>query len=428
MAEVDGSQDKALIPEKKKKLEEFFHHIITNAPVDITNREIQDIQNAVFTMLEKIRTKVNSRGIFNIDRIVPGGSMNEKTAIWKFYMGDNYLEFDFLAVLKNAVKQSENQISRQFCQGCITIPKPPVELERLGQHYNRDEFSAESLKNKDVISNLFLIEINHCLTSSCDCLSLQCDKDDIGHYKISLRPSSVEHNHGCGECTVGMPTGTLHANTKIDINYDSKIDNPCKCSLIFQWTSKTKTLSAPDMLMLKRSQLLIVPIYVDFLPALEFLKPTSSLPRYEHDFFIVPKSCTVCPYIYNSTWRWRNSWCMAEICAIITELSDKHKRCYQIMKYLSEIFYKLPSYSTKTVVLRHHTTCSDTTDDCVDCVMRMYRDLLQGYETKVLLSYKSNLNINGKSDVSHIYMRNKCELLINKLCSVSVTESWETFI
>ena len=104
---------------------------------------------------------------------------------------------------------------------------------------------------------------------------------------------------------------------------------------------------------------------------------------------------------------------MAEIQAITHEMSDKHRRCYQIMKYLPDKFR--PNYHKKTVALRHHTTCSDTTDDCVDCVMKMFLDLL----------YQSNLNIIIELNLNKLY---DCEQYINKLCSVSVTDSWKNFL
>ena len=417
---------------QREKLEEFFHHITSTTPVDYTNQEIKDIQNAVSIMLERIRTRVNRAGIFNISRIVPSGSAVEKTSLWKFRNGNHYLEFDFLALLNNSIKECEKQTSQKHCQGCIEIVNPPLELKRIRQYYSREcEFSAETLKMRRVISNLFLIEINCCLTSSCYCLSLQCVTEDGGYYKISLRPSPVEHNHGCSECTVDMPTGTLHVNTEINIHQFSS--GPNKGSLIFQWISKTKSLSAPDELLLQKSQpISSLSIYVDFLPALESLKPTSPGAGDEHDFFIVPKSCNVSDDYGDS---WRKSWCMAEIHAFTQEMSDKDRRCYQIMKYLSERgrrFYTLPNYHIKTVVLRHHTTCSDTTDDCVDCVTRMFLDLRQAYTTNKLLSYQSNLNILVlkrlyADNMDGIYM-NRCESIINELCSVSDTDTWETFI
>ena len=138
-------------------------------------------------MLERIKKKVNSRGIFNISRIVPSGSGTEKTTILKFSDSDPYLELDFLAVFKNTIKQCKEQILLQHCEGCITIVNPPVEFEPLRQLYNReDEFSAETTKERHVISDLFLNEINQCLTSSCECLSIQCDKDRIGNYTIFI--------------------------------------------------------------------------------------------------------------------------------------------------------------------------------------------------------------------------------------------------
>ena len=283
-----------------------------------------------------------------------------------------------------------------------------------------------------MISDLFLNKINYCLTSSCDCLSLQYDKNQDGFYNILLRPSSLEHNHGCGECTVDMSTGTLHVNTEINIYQGSH--GPNHCSLIFQWISNTKTLSAFYTLLLQRPKpISSLPIYVDFLPALESLKPTSPGLEDEHDYFIVPKSCNVCydekPF-RSFRDRWRKSWCMAEIQAITLEMSEKHRRCYQIMKYLSEVIamYKLPNYHIKTVVLRHHTKCSNTTDDCVDCVMGMFRVLLRACKTKKLLLYQSNLNILiCRADKIPFY-KSRYELLIKKLFSVSVTDSWNTFI
>ena len=420
--------------EQREKLEKIFHHITSNAPVDYSNQEIKDIHNAVSIMMERIRTRVNRRGILNIDRIVPSGSAVEKTSLWKFSDENHYLEFDFLSILKNTIKQCEDQPSRQHCQGCITKVNPLVGLESLRLYYYREgKFSAETLKERRVISDLFFIEINHCLTSSCDCLSIQCDTDRCGdyhEYHISFRPSSVEHNRECGKCTVNMSTGTLHVNTKIDIYPRSS--GPNACSLIFQWISKIMTLSAPDKLLLQKPQpIYSLPIFIDFLPALESLEPTSPGAGDEHDFFIIPKNCNVCfaETFFN---RWRKSWCIAEIHAFTQDMSDKHKRCYQIMKYLSEMrwFDSSPNYHIKTVVLRHHATCSNTTDDCVDCVMRIYRDLLQAYKTKELLSYQSNLNILKRlyaDNMDGIYI-NRCESVINKLCSVSVTDTWETFL
>ena len=124
-------QPRELESEQRDKLEEFFHHITSNAPVDYSNEKIKDIQNAVSIMLKRIRTRVNKRGIFCAQ-----WKCCRTNSLWKSIAGDHYLEFDCLAVLKNTIKQCEEQSSRQHCQGCIAIVKPSVE-------YNRDEFCGE---------------------------------------------------------------------------------------------------------------------------------------------------------------------------------------------------------------------------------------------------------------------------------------------
>ena len=429
--------------EQREKLKQFFQHIIANTPVDFTNPEIQDIQTAMDTMLMRIKTRVNSRGIFKIAKIVRAGSMTEKTSLWKIKNSYHHLEFDFLSALENNVKHCKDQTAN--CPGCIKIVKTPVDKERLRQCYDEDDilnavlresyrsggsFSADTLESLEVINILFIKEINYCLTSSCDCLTFQC-KDKHLECEIYLRPSSAEHKHGCDECTVDMSTGTLHVNTEINVKHGTILPN--NCSLIFRWTSKAKSLSAPDKLLLQEPELLSsLPIIVDFLPVLEFLKPTPSGAGDEHDYFIVPKSCNVCvmdDYDDYDEYGWRKSWCLAEINAFTKNMSDKHRRCYQVIKFLSEQLSRLPNYHIKTVVLNHHTTCTDITDDCVDCVIGMLRELLQAYETKELLSYQSSLNIiNGEDDDYIDNLKSYCDLLIHRLCSVSATDTWQKFL
>ena len=261
----------------------------------------------------------------------------------------------------------------------------------MRQCYNR-----ELLKEKALISKLFLNEINYCLTSSCDYLTFQCEKDEDGIYEISLRPSSDQHTQGCDECTVRMPTGTLHVNSEINIDEDTVYPN--NCSLIFQWNSKVNRLSAPDKLLLQQPQpVSSLTIYVDFVPAQESLKPSTSGAGCEHDYLIVPKRCNVCEHVDYFNNKWRKSWCISELNAFTAEMSKKHIKCYQTMKFLSvtsahpNLPKTLPNYHIKTIVLRHHSTCTDTTDDCVDCVLKMFHDLLQAYKTGVLLVYQSNL-------------------------------------
>ena len=376
---------------QQRALTGIFQHIISNASVDFENNELQDIQKAVFIMLTRLKKRVNSRGIFTIANIVPTGSMEEKTSLWKF-LNYCYLEFDFLANLESSIKQCKSLFARNGC-GCIKIVNPPVKYKHLAQYYNREDgFDAETIKDKEVISDLFLKEINHCVTSSCDCLSLKWDIGRSGGYNISFQPESLEsQSHGCDACTVDMTSGTLSVNK--DITNDRA--SPNKCSLILLWTSKARSLLAPDELLLRKREITSLPIHVDFLPALESLKPTPCGVGDEHDYFVVPKGCNVCRTDdFGYQYKWRKSWCVRELNVFTTEMSEKHRRCVQIIKYLLEsCVASYRSYHLKTIVLSHHTSCIDTSIDCVNCVTEIIRDLAHAYNSKVLFLNQTNMNI-----------------------------------
>ena len=422
--------------EQKYKLNLFFKRIYSKASVDFSSAEIQDIQYAVYQLLERIKTKVNERGIFNIRRIVSSGRMAENTSIWKYDINadNHYLEFDFLADLRTRTCIAP-EINPNDCQACRKV-YPPVDFVQLGRLYgNTREYNARTPKDAALnISQLFLTEINCCLTSLCDCLSPLNTK--MNDNKILSRPaySESEHIAGCGVCTVDMPTGTLSVNTEIPIVQN--FDDPNGCSLIFLWTSKAESLSAPNKLLLHRPQRITsLPIYVDFLSALEALQPSTSffveVFRYfsasvgEHDYFVVPKQCNV-HQKYSENWR--KSFCMAELDAFTTKMSDKHKRCYQVMKYLLGMRWPCSNgYHIKSIVLQHHTKCSDTSNDYTECVFKMCLDLVQSYEAKKLLSYKANHNIFAQTQFKEP-LQAKCKQLLNEMLSVSSTDSWGDFV
>ena len=221
-----------------------------------------------------------------------------------------------------------------------------------------------------------------------------------------------------------MPTGTLSVNTCVSVGRD--------CSMILQWTSKAKNLSAPDKLLFSEpQQITSLPIYVDFLPALESLKPKASGAGdgYEHDYFIVPKTCNTCGLRDG----WRKSRCMAEINEFVKNASAKHRKCYQIIKYLNETgSLNLPSYHVKTVALHHSKTCSNTTDDCAECVMKIFEELRSAYELKQLNQFheaKINLLRRGEDEEYGGHERRSyIEKTMEILCSLSDTDTSETII
>ena len=162
---------------------------------------------------------------------------------------------------------------------------------------------------------------------------------------------------------------------------------------------------------------------MDFLPALEVIKaePDEAV----HDFFLVPKHCNVCDDnddVFRD-YNWRKSNCMAEIAYIINEMSKKHRKCYKIIKYfLSTVgIDNINCYYVKTVALNHSRECSDSSEGCAECVLKILTDLKQAYETKTLTSFhESGVNIFHWSleylDTTTIKFMQK---VIERLCSAT---------
>ena len=413
-----GCGRQQLKPEQKHRLEELFQHIVTNAAVDFDNQELKDIQAALNIMLERIMIQVNKQGFFKIARIVPGGSMVEKTSLWKFYdNGQNYLEFDFLAILENSQNYSEGKSGRRNCQGCISSGTQFV------------VFRGKTVTDKRQFSYLFLMTINHCLVSLCDCLNITTNeyKAIIDKYNYKpVGPTALDHIQGCDMCTVDMPTGTLQVNTEAYVETFYKFPRSNYCSLILRWNSKAMSLSAPNEPLQQFRLVSSLPIHVDFLPAIENMKPSQKGVGNEHAFFVVPKDCKACVlgHLYGT---WRKSWCVAEMNAFASNISENHRKCYQILKHLSERYTHIPNYHIKTVMLRHITKCSDARGNSVDCVLVMCGDILHAYETKKLLSFHSNLNIlNGVTHDEFISAKESCKELVDVLRSVSMADTLDT--
>ena len=425
-----------LRPQQKIKLNDFFDKIVFYDGIDFTNMEIRDIQTAVYRMLDRVLPRVNERGIFNIARIQPAGSMADKTSLRKYDRRNNhYIEFDFLAVMKDSIEyysriEEQNDVQKQHsCNACFPFVKTNalVDLKRLDKLYkSEDGYNAQTLEEIRVLSELFLREINYGLASSCDCFTVDFHKDKPPKisFMLGFKPVSSEYKHGCDKCSIVMPTGTISVNTLQRIGPGAYSTSPTVCSMILLWTSK----SADSDCLQKPHQLTRFPIYVDFLPALESLKPKLSGGGYEHNFFVVPKRCNLKP-LYDDGYMhgWRKSWCMAEINTFIQDASAKHTKCFQIIKFLISSFgNNISSYHVKTVALHHIIRCTDTGDDFVDCVMEMLEELLVAYEEGTLKQfYEPNVDILS-TFTRRYFAEESIKLIIENLRYVSDTDTWHT--
>ena len=377
-----------------KKANEILEELFTKASIDYSNPEILHIQTAVHTMVERIVTRVNERGRFKISRIVPCGSMAEQTAVLKFhYKNEMYTEFDFLANLD----YSPNIICRDHhCGQCVEVSEFPVSVGAMSK---LQEYEDKFLRQCDELGHLgtagrcdhlFWREVNTCLGSACKCFSVQYDnhfRNPSYSYKLA---AECESDYRCDKCVVEKPTGILRVNHSVSVGRNEHAN----CSLSFMWTSKANTITVYDqMLQEEARQVTSLSVHVDFLPALEVhkAKPDEAV----HDFFLVPKHCNICGYDEN---KWRKSNCMSEIAYIVNEMSEKHRKCYKIIKYfLSQclstvviigiIFRNINWYYVKTVTLNHSRECSDSSEGCAKCVLKILTDLKHAYETKTLTSF-----------------------------------------
>ena len=448
---VSLSTHSNLKSKEKKRLTTLFYEITENVSIDYDKKEIQDIQSAIFNMLERIKERMNERGVFNISYIQPCGSMSEKTAIWKWDKStqESYTEFDYLAVLK------PGHINGNNCRGCLKVTKEPINLERFKALYNvtQDHSTINYISDIRVFNNVFLQELLNCLTSSCDCFSIEFkDSSFEGLFrKFSIVPSRKDDMDLCEQCVIKMSTGVLRINTNaiIDINKP-----PTNCSLVFLWESETESLLAPaDFWSSKTEPIRSLTIYVDFIPALEILKldrPGDVL-RVDHDLFIVPKYCAWSNTCENRCvdGAWRTSSCLSEIKTILS-FDEKHRTCFKVVKFLCQAmtssykfgFYPVILYHVKMIVMDHTKRCTDfLIENCVDCVMEILLELENVYKCRqhklsqpLVLhtgdgehdSYDlhSLLHGFGKPRFESSRFRN----LISSLCEASTCESREVFM
>ena len=390
-------------------LNEMLEQVNTRSSIDYCNEEIKDIKTAVHTMLERIVTRVNERGMFKISRIVPCGSMVEQSAVLKFkYYNGMYTEFDFLANLD----YSPNIICRDHhCGQCVNVSELPVQVGAMSklQEYD-DTFDYRGSAAR--CDHLFWREINTCLRCACQVISVDYRGNIFppsNSYKIA---AGRESDYRCDKCVVEMPTGILRVNHSVAVGVNG--------SLALMWTSKANTLPVYDQLLQREArQVTSLRIHVDFLPALEILKaePDEAV----HDFFLVPKHCNVCgPYSVKGD-NWRKSNCMTEIAYIVNEMSAKHIKCYKIIKYFlstRQIKY-INWYFVKTVALNHSRECSDSSEGCAECVLGILTDLKHAYETQKLTSIRESgvnilrVTVNDADTIKNI------QKAIERLCSAT---------
>ena len=417
-----------LTSDQIRNLTEFFDNIVIKTAIDHNDKEIRDILDAVSILLGRAATNINERGIFKLLRIQLCGSMKDHTSVWKLdrRTGEAFIEIDFLAIFDDTFERKDSH----QCLGCHPVLTPPVDLEPIGKYYKTTGNELKgSINVTDTIDNLFMQELSLCLTSSCKCLTVtySIDKETGLCNKLAVVPRSSRQTAGCLKCTVELPTGILRVNTSA---HSSRYGHsPELCSVSFMWTSKTKRLPVPvGMALTERKLVTNLPVYIDFIPALEALK--RHLPRIrEHDKLLVSKRCG----LRCGRGGWRKSSCIPESEFISSQMSEGHRTCYKIVKSLIQIphgygMYSVNQYHVKTIALQHSRKCSKTSKNYVKCVLKMFEELRHAYEINDLKGYDSHVNLlSGHTEHYVRWNKHHYQDIIERLCSVSETDTWETF-
>ena len=409
-----------------ERLNELLEDVNTKASIDYNNPEIQDIKQAVCRMLKRIKDRVNERGVFEISRIEPCGSMAEKTAAWKYsrQTRERNTEFDFLAVLAH----SPDIVRRNHgCTQCVRVTELPLQKNTL---YDK-KYSGLWIDDNDRrrCNKIFLRELNTCLGSACDCFSVLFDNRPKKHSYVYKLAEKCESDYKCDTCVVEMDTGVLRVNNSVSVGPTGGAN----CSLAFRWTSKAKSLSAFDELLQEETrEIKSLSIHVDFLPALEVHKAEPDENSCDHDFFLVPKHCNKYCDHKKKNEPWRKSNCMAEIAHILNEMSEKHRKCYKIVKYLlsRQLEYTIVDingYTLKTAVLRHSQDsrkCSDSSEACAECVLKILTDLKHNFKQILSFHYQFYTPTKGLTPHGGTFSFDPFfQKLIDRLCSVAHSDS-----
>ena len=315
-------------------LKTFYENILRNAPLNFNNKEIQDIQIAVRQMLERITAQMNTEpeSRFKISHIQPCGSMEEKSSILKSalvpydYNGvclTKYIEFDYLAI----IDLPDDVRLEGSCPGC-----------RFGEESVLKQGNGDKFPLGDGSDDVFNSQLVRSIASLCSCFSLMClgDEDDNPFSLFSFEPANPNIN-GCPSCTVTMDTGCLTVMPKvINLNHGD-------CSLKLLWTSYVSSLSDFDCYdtLQTTKQIKYLPIHIDFIPA---RKISGQQINGSNPLFLVPKRCSYCRL------SCRLSDCLSEVEYFLNSVSEKHKKTYLIIKFISQFFKELPKYHIKVIL------------------------------------------------------------------------------
>ena len=339
-------------------LKTFFDDIVSKSSLDFDSQELLDIKSGVEELLYRYVQKIEERNpFFKISRIQSCGSVTEKSSVWKVHykhVGSstspylNFIEMDYLAVLK----KTTDCCFKRICQGCMKL-----ESDIIGSNIGEDLANRNGLMDENntwkicrltgphVFDKLFHNELCFSISSMCDCFTIgDSTKSSFSTRRngYTFHPRLGNQSTKCDKCTAFRQTGFIHIAPYIETNYDSS-EEPETCSFVLLWTSLAKTLQAPDIVSMKRTNpIKQLPVYIDFLPVFEVEKEEpGKLPQDDlKSCFIVPKTCQSALHPFDrfiDSTSWRISYNLLEADTILNTISTDHRKSYKVIKYLTQL-------------------------------------------------------------------------------------------
>lgn len=363
--------------------------ISANVRVNTDKKEMQDINSAVNILVGRYVRALGKRNPkLKVSSIQSAGSMAEDTALWKSVRRsrereNKFIEYDFVAVLENYGNTFRIQGSCQACRDVYDNQSKPISYMDFETEFHSSLYST---------------------IHSCSCQDVDSDLTNFQSLK------------SCKNCVI-RDTGYLHyAAGSVNFQAVKKSEN---CSLVFYWTSFKKTLVAPNIETSRLTELIHrLIIRIDLIPALCITKRVAGA-KCDARQYVVPKMCPV-------NWckdGWRLSNFIREQQAFKGDVTEKHKKCYILIKYLyGQMIYwtenemYLKTYYLKVAFLLHCQTCPKD-DNCFQCSIDILRSLIMGYNMKALAQpFSSEM---GKIRLSaNIYIYEGS--VVNILCILNV--------
>ena len=138
---------------------------------------------------------------------------------------------------------------------------------------------------------------------------------------------------------------------------------------------------------------------------------------------VLAKSCTSC-----GKGCWRMSHSETENKTILENLSDEHRRCFMVIKYLFEqicllscVPAQMNGYHLKTSIIRHSSTCFRTDGDYVQCVYDILNGLGVAFNSRHLESTLAENNLLRKPGTPFPFYAEKIRFLLQILDEINAT-------